>query len=130
MEAGSDAAGNFEGIGRGYVRFALEHRGHFRVMFRPELKNHATPGLLRASAAASEILERAVARLQEAGIVAPGDTKALFVLAWSAVHGASALWIDGPLPDRGFVPDGEALASMVAGTTTRLLVSGARARAT
>src|SRR5262245_48043506 len=37
--AGDDAGAHLEALGRGYVRFALAHRGHFRVMFRPELRD-------------------------------------------------------------------------------------------
>src|SRR5258706_1719074 len=35
-EARDDPAVKLRGLGLGYIRFAVAHRGHFRVMFRPE----------------------------------------------------------------------------------------------
>jgi AcrR family transcriptional regulator len=101
------------GLGVGYIKFALAHPGHFRVMFRPEVK-----GQLRAATDAAGtgfgLLIDAIARCQAAKLVGPGDPFKLVLAAWSAVHGAAALWIDGPLAE--FVPDGDTVAALVPGT--------------
>jgi hypothetical protein len=99
----------------------MAHRGHFRIMFRPELKMHLSK---EQSAIADEpfaMLRGAIARCQEEGTIAAGDPRTLVLLAWSAVHGASVLWIDGPLSSKGLVDDAEALARTIADTLAGLL---------
>jgi len=89
----------FEAAGRAYVRFALEHRAHMRVMFRPELAcplEH--PGVDEAAAAAMGLLFVCAAECQRAGTIAEGDPTPLVLTAWAAAHGLASLWIDGPLP--------------------------------
>jgi AcrR family transcriptional regulator len=126
--AGEDAGAYLTGLGRGYIRFALAHRGHFRVMFRPELRAHLEVPLSETLRDAFTLLEEAIDRCQKAGVAPAGDPRPLILLAWSTVHGASALWIDGSLGDEHMVPDGEALAAMVPGTLVALLAAGGRAR--
>src|SRR5262245_16908342 len=43
-----DAGAHLAGLGRGYMRFALAHRGHFRVIFRPELREQLGKNLNEA----------------------------------------------------------------------------------
>jgi AcrR family transcriptional regulator len=116
-----DARAHLEGLGRGYVRFALAHRGHFRVMFRPELLSQVSPAKKEEFGEAFQMLSRAIARCQDEGVAPPGDPARLVLLAWSAVHGASVLWIDGSLDADQLVPDGETLATTVAATIVELI---------
>ena len=109
------------GIGHGYVRFALADPGHFRVMFRPELKRQLNAGESVTIVEAFDILQRAVARCQEEGTIPAGDPRRIVLLAWASVHGASALWLDGPLPEEGLVDDARALETAVADTLMELL---------
>ena len=115
------SAAHLRGLGLGYVRFALAHPGHFRIMFRPELK-----ALLRKSKElvvdeAFGLLESAITRCQAEGILPAGDPRPLVLVAWSTVHGASVLWVDGPLSGENLVQDAESLAPVVADTLARLL---------
>jgi AcrR family transcriptional regulator len=119
-EDAGDAAAHLEGLGRGYIRFALAHRGHFRVMFRPELRAHLGEELNDLGEAFT-LLKQAIDRCQKEGLAPPGDPMPLILLAWSAVHGASVLWVDGSLPDVHLVQDGEALATTIPATLVRLL---------
>jgi AcrR family transcriptional regulator len=59
---------SFLEVGVAYVRFAVSHRSHFGVMFRPDLY-HADADQLTAG-----------------------------IAAWSIVHGLATLWLDGILP--------------------------------
>jgi AcrR family transcriptional regulator len=122
-ESGGDAKAHLQGLGRGYVRFALAYRGHFRVMFRPELKGQLSGEQARASSESFAMLQRAIERCQTDGFAPPGDCTPLVLLAWSAVHGASALWIDGPLEHSDMVKDEEDLASMISTTVVQLLAA-------
>ena len=51
-----EASGSFLEVGVAYVRFAVTHRAHFEVMFRPELYRHDDPELVRARDAARALL--------------------------------------------------------------------------
>ncbi|MBV2364061.1 TetR/AcrR family transcriptional regulator [Streptomonospora nanhaiensis] len=77
-------------MGLRYVRFALEHPGHFDVMFRSELYHADDPELAAASARAAALLETAVPG-------GPGGprTPAYTLAAWSAAHGFAVLWREG-----------------------------------
>ncbi|MBO2464794.1 TetR/AcrR family transcriptional regulator [Actinomadura violacea] len=90
--AALEAAGDdFYDVGLAYVRFAVDHRAHFEVVFRPELYRADDPEVAAGR-------ERAYAVLTEgARSVAPGDPAAP-VAAWSIVHGFAELWLRGALP--------------------------------
>jgi len=115
------AEARLRGIGHGYVRFALAHPGHFRVMFRPELKRQLKADEAAAVFEPFAMLQHAVARCQEEGSIPKGDPRPLVLVAWSSVHGASALWIDGPLNEEGLVDGAKELETTVADTLMRLL---------
>jgi AcrR family transcriptional regulator len=118
-EKETEAEAQLRGLGNGYVRFALAHRGHFRIMFRPELKEHfgAQQDVVEESFG---MLTSAIARCQEEGLLPDGDLRPFVLVAWSAVHGASVLWIDGTLSAAGLADDGEALGAMVTNTLAML----------
>jgi AcrR family transcriptional regulator len=122
-EAAGDttALAHLRGLGRGYVRFALEHPGHFRIMFRPELKQQLRDQREPAVDEAFTMLKTAIARCQQEGSIPPGDPNPLVLLAWSAVHGAAVLWIDGPLAQETLVDGAEGLATAVSDTLAGLL---------
>lgn len=81
---------SFLEVGIAYVRFATEHRGHFEVMYRPELYRRDDPDLVRA--------ERATALLLY-GSEHPGRHQlSAGVAAWAFVHGIATLWLNGNLP--------------------------------
>lgn len=82
--------------GRGYLRFALEHPAHFRVMFRPELLQ-SLPALSPGARSAYQVIDEAVHAMQAAGLAPPVDHDLLVISAWSTVHGLAALLLDGPL---------------------------------
>jgi len=107
-------------LGVGYVRFALKHTGHFRIMFRPELKEHLTEDQRVLVHETFETLGEAIVRGQNEGSVPPGDPKVWILLAWSAVHGASTLWIDGPLAEEQLVTNDASLSLIVAEALVQL----------
>ncbi|MEY4392391.1 MAG: hypothetical protein RLZZ544_1100 [Actinomycetota bacterium] len=85
---------------RTYVRFAMEHKGHFRVMFRSDICGVETHEPTRAAAD-----EAFLALLDFAALVNPAaaqgpDAIALPALLWSQAHGLATLLIDGPLRNK------------------------------
>src|SRR5215212_11353336 len=91
-----EATGSFQEVGVAYVRFALAHRAHFEVMFRPELYRSDDPELVRARDAARALLDPPAAeannRPDDGGDLRAG------VAAWSLVHGLATLWLNQNLP--------------------------------
>jgi AcrR family transcriptional regulator len=90
------SAGTFLDVGVAYVQFAVEERGYFEVMYRPELFHPDDPDLRAARARTSAELYPPVAALGR------GDpefaTLPAGVAAWSLVHGLATLWLSGNLP--------------------------------
>jgi AcrR family transcriptional regulator len=73
--------------GIAYVRFGIEQRAHFTVMFRPDLYRADDPDVLRARERASAALRRGTRGDRLTGIA-----------AWSLAHGFATLWNTGNLP--------------------------------
>ncbi|BBY55474.1 TetR family transcriptional regulator [Mycolicibacillus koreensis] len=78
-----------------YVRFALDHPGHYEVMFDKALLDTADPALLAAEAGAGAELSRGVATLSDPH--ARADPTGAELAAWSLVHGFATLWRNGAL---------------------------------
>jgi hypothetical protein len=74
------------------VRFAIEHPGHYQVMFNRSLLDAADAELAAAEAAAGAELSRGVATLRDPN--ARADPAAAQLAAWSLVHGFSTLWLN------------------------------------
>jgi AcrR family transcriptional regulator len=87
--------GSFLEVGVAYVRFAVTHRAHFEVMFRPELYRTDDPDLVRARDAARSLLYPPAAAV---GNSPDGDEMRAAVAAWSLVHGLATLWLNRNLP--------------------------------
>jgi AcrR family transcriptional regulator len=81
---------SFLEVGVAYVMFAVTHRAHFEVMFRPELYAPDDAELRDARAASAKILYGT--RDANTAQLAAG------VAAWSLVHGIAELWLNGNLP--------------------------------
>ena len=75
-----------------YVRFAIEHPGHYRVMFDKSLVDPSSRELAAAQAAAGAELSRGVASLPDQH--AQADPSGAELAAWSLVHGFSMLWLN------------------------------------
>jgi AcrR family transcriptional regulator len=83
-------------VGVAYVRFAVDHRAHFEVMFRPELYRQDDPAVAAARRRTGESLRAGLGALPTPPIGEHADPAAL--AAWSIVHGFATLWLGGALP--------------------------------
>jgi AcrR family transcriptional regulator len=81
-----------------YARFAIEHPGHYRVMFDKSLVDPADDELVAAQAAAGSELSRGVASLADRH--AKSDPAGAELAAWSLVHGFSMLWLNDAVDAR------------------------------
>ncbi|MEH0935233.1 TetR/AcrR family transcriptional regulator [Micromonospora psammae] len=98
-EALCGAGGDLHEAGVAYVDFAVRHRAHFDVMFRPDLYRADAPEVRAARERAGAALRSGVAALpaERAGA---GDPQGDALAAWSIVHGFATLWLAGALPER------------------------------
>jgi AcrR family transcriptional regulator len=109
-------------IGTAYLRFALDHHAHYRVMFLPELSTERAPASLQDAA-----LGTFMRLIDTVNALAPSVSRQQALMAsvacWSMAHGFVALWNDGPLARLPSVPDREAMIASVG----RLLATAAQA---
>jgi AcrR family transcriptional regulator len=96
-ELGRDADDPAAALLEAYVIFALDHRGHFRVMFRPDLCAIAdNPELARVADASFDVLVDFV-RETLGSKASLADIRARASAMWALAHGLATLLIDGPL---------------------------------
>ncbi|TDC90469.1 TetR/AcrR family transcriptional regulator [Actinomadura sp. 7K507] len=89
------AGGDLHEVGLAYIRFAVDHRPYFEVIFSPELYRPDDPEVSAARARADRVLAGGVRG------VSPGrqdDERTAALAAWSIVHGFAHLWLSGALP--------------------------------
>jgi len=112
-ESGGPGRAGFEAMGMAYVRFALEHPSHYRVMFGGFVAKAACdPELTTQAESAFHVLVHALVELQQAGLVGDGEVEPLAVFVWSSVHGVAMLGIDGQPARPGVSIDALALSTV------------------
>jgi AcrR family transcriptional regulator len=93
--AGAGTTVQLRAIGKGYVRFALQHPAYLLVIFGGVLaQDRTTPELTAAGNEAYETLRGCVAAGLARGDLQGGDADTLSLAAWSMVHGLSHLLIN------------------------------------
>ncbi|SNT34117.1 transcriptional regulator, TetR family [Actinomadura meyerae] len=92
------AGGDLHSAGLAYVRFAVEHRAHFEVMFSPGLYRADDPAVSAARDRAGRVLAASVRGAAGEGGRGDADDRTRGIAAWSIVHGFAHLWLSGALP--------------------------------
>lgn len=87
----------FEAMGSAYVRFAITHPSHYRVMFGADISAASDTELEKEGAGAFQVLVDALAALQQQHLARRDDTQQMALFVWSTVHGVAMLAIDGRL---------------------------------
>ncbi|MDT5129728.1 MAG: hypothetical protein QOH54_5372 [Mycobacterium sp.] len=98
-EALTGARPRFIDAARAYVRFALDHPGHYAVMFDKSLYDDTDADLVAAETAAGAELSHGVGTLDDAH--AKADQEGAALAAWSLVHGFSLLWLNAAVDRTG-----------------------------
>ena len=107
-------------MGEEYVRFALKHPAHYRLMWGKEaIARQNEQELREAAGALLAHLVGVIEQHQQAGEIEAGDARARAYVAWSAVHGLASLLIERQIDPN---VDVEALIRQ----TTRTLLAGLR----
>ncbi len=103
LRAGDDPDDVIDALVTAYVRFAIEHRTLFRVMFSPEVADKSPyPSLQLLADANLGLLTKAVAAAQKAQRIGPGDVLDYAAATWALAHGLAGFLVDGQLRRRGF----------------------------
>ena len=96
MEEAASGPDPLIALGSAYIEFALRKRSLFRLMFSPILANRRKhPELNKAVSDAFNLIQRVAGAVDEE----TGQKDAAALSAWGLVHGLSALFIDGFLPE-------------------------------
>lgn len=116
--------GRFQALGIAYVRFAVDHPSHFRVMFGAHSATGDDASLAGVRDQTFGLLLEAIVACQQAQVVRAAPAHEIAIAAWSVVHGLAFLLIDRPA--RRIPPDlaAEDLARLVTST----LMEGMRRR--
>lgn len=89
---------SLQATGVAYVRYALDHPTHFRVMFSHFPADvPSDSNLSSVSKGTFQILVDVITAGQEAGVMKAGDPHFLALGQWSMVHGLAVLLLDGML---------------------------------
>jgi AcrR family transcriptional regulator len=98
FERGGGGREGFADMGVAYVRFAVAHPAHYRVMFGGRLRDEGSdPELGKEASGAFQALVDALAAQQRDGLVVRDDPLQLATFIWALVHGIAMLAIDGRL---------------------------------
>jgi AcrR family transcriptional regulator len=85
--------------GVSYVKFAIAHPAHYRVMFSTFQVGQGNNSSLNAVAGeAFAVMMEAISAGQAMGAIQPGNPRQLAWVTWSLVHGLALLLIDRQLP--------------------------------
>ena len=110
-EAASEPKERVIELGRAYVRWAVGHPDHYRVMFGSETFDTGHPAMAGAAERAFANLLDAITKCQQAGIVDGHDPREMAGPLWSLVHGVAALVIGGELRAVGINQDPQVMVS-------------------
>lgn len=96
--ANAEPMESLKATGEAYVRYALDHPTHFRVMFSHFPASPSPDSNLPATAAGTfQILVDIIAKGQATGLFKAGDPAELAIGRWALVHGLAMLLLDGML---------------------------------
>jgi AcrR family transcriptional regulator len=93
-EQGGRGRAGFDAMGVAYVRFAVAHPSHYRVMFAADISDEANPELAQEGAGALQVLVNSLIAQQQDGIVRGDDAQQMALFIWATVHGIAMLALD------------------------------------
>jgi AcrR family transcriptional regulator len=117
-DAAPKSADKLAAIGRAYVRWAVTHPDHYRVMFGADTRKIDHPSLALAAGRAFDVLLTVITLCQDEGMMHDGNPREIAGPLWSLVHGAASLAIDGELHNVGIDQEPE---DMVAAAVSELI---------
>jgi hypothetical protein len=112
-------------IGVGYVKFAVAHPAHFRIMFAQELaKSPASPTAEQTAMAVFAELTGEIRKGQKSGRLREGSPLGLALACWSIAHGLAGILIEGLLTRRELASAASLSPEVLTRMVTTLLIEG------
>lgn len=109
-----------QAIGVAYVKFAIAHPAHYRVMFGAlRADSQSYPSLSTAGQEAFSVMTNIIEIGQDAGKIKTGEPQHLAWVTWSLVHGLAMLLLERLVP---IADEGDVIS--LAKLATQLLVCG------
>ena len=120
-----DVENRLTAIGVGYVKFAVAHPAHFRIMFAQELaKSAASPTAEQTAMAVFGELAGEIRKGQKSGVLRDAPPLGLALACWSIAHGLAAILIEGLLSRRQLASAATQSPEALTRVVTTLLVEG------
>jgi AcrR family transcriptional regulator len=91
---GGGGRAGFDAMGVAYVRFAVAHPSHYRVMFGADTRAATNPELAEEGTRAFQVLVDAIVAQQQDGLVRRDDPRQMALFIWANVHGIAMLALD------------------------------------
>jgi AcrR family transcriptional regulator len=98
---GSGGVEQFDAMGMAYVRFAVAHPSHYRVMFGGFVTGQTDPEFEAEAGGAFQALVDAIVALQQSGRMRRDDPLRMANFIWAVVHGIAMLAIDRQIEHQG-----------------------------
>lgn len=95
LDSTTDAREQFLAGGMAYVRFAIEHRAHFEVMFFVERAYDSDAEAASAREASRSLLHAFIRDAQRRGAMRQGDPAKMAIAVWGMHHGLACLALGG-----------------------------------
>ncbi|MFV1970142.1 MAG: TetR/AcrR family transcriptional regulator [Acidimicrobiia bacterium] len=96
--ATGDALDRIGAVGAAYVRFAVDHRPYFEVMFHSGIEKEAYGDLYTCAKNALGVLMEVVAEFVNERELGDVDLRIVAVYFWSLAHGLASLAVEGSMP--------------------------------
>jgi len=93
-----DALDSIAAVGAAYVRFAVDHRPYFEVMFHSGIDAEAYEELHACAGNALAVLMGVVADFVQESDLDDVDLRIVAVYFWSLAHGLASLAVEGSMP--------------------------------
>jgi AcrR family transcriptional regulator len=97
---GGSSLSRLRALAEAYRANALAERAYYGLMFQRAIPGfEPSPAALAVAGASLAVLAQAVGAAMDAGVLRPGDPRAVAEVLWAAVHGAVSLELAGHFPD-------------------------------
>ena len=122
----STAAGKLTAAGQAYIRFALQHPDHFRIMFSHVDERTENTALYKVSKVGFVFLTRVIEAGQAAGELRVANSLEVAKAMWAMMHGLATLVVEQQLAPDPRKPVTRKQAEEMAAAYIEIMLSGLR----
>ena len=123
----ANSAGKLIAAGQAYIRFALQHPDHFRIMFSSVGERVENSGLYHVSKVGFVFLTAVIEAGQATGELRPGDSLEITKAMWAMMHGLATLIVEEQFAPDPRKPVTRKQAEEIAASYIEMMLKGLRA---